>query len=53
MSEETVQQFNERLRKKLPYKEHSIRCQLRIDNNSWDHWDCECKCHNSQEKDKE
>jgi hypothetical protein len=52
MSEETVQQFNERLLKKLPYKEHSVKCQLRMDSNNSDHWYCGCDCHNSQEKDK-
>lgn len=50
MTEETITEFNQRLCKKIPYEKHSVRCQLRMDNNSSDHWFCECDCHNPTPK---
>ena len=43
---ETINNFNKRLTEKLPYKEHSVRCQLRMDNKMFvDHYFCGCECH--------
>jgi len=42
---ESIPQFIKRLKEKLPYEKHSVRCQLRMDNNTGDHWFCECECH--------
>lgn len=45
---ENISEFNKRLCEKLPYKQHSVRCQLRMDNKSGNHWDCACDCHNTK-----
>jgi len=42
---ESITDFIKRLLDKLPYEKHSVRCQLRIDNKTWDHWYCGCDCH--------